>query len=55
LGLPPGSRVEVTADLTVNRRGDVATGTNTGVFTDADGNVLFAVSGGARFDRIDVD
>ena len=55
LGLPPNSTVTVTAFLTVGDSGDEATGINTGVFADSDGNVIFEVSGGVRFTRIKVD
>ena len=55
LGLPPNSTVTVTAFLTVDDSGDEANGTNTGVFADSAGNVIFEVTGGVRFTRIKVD
>lgn len=55
LGFPPNSTVTVTAFLTVDNSGDIASGTNTGVFSDADGNVLGVVEGGVTFTRIKVD
>jgi hypothetical protein len=55
LGFPPNSTVTVTAFLTVGDSGDEATGTNTGVFADSAGNVIFEITGGVRFTRIKVD
>lgn len=55
IDLPPYGTVIVTADVTVNNSGNVATGRTIGVFFDADGNEIGEVSGGARFTRIKVD
>jgi len=55
LGFPPNSTLTVTAFLTVGDSGDEASGTNTGVFADSAGNVLFEVSGPVTFTRINVD
>lgn len=56
LDFPPNSTLTVTAFLTVGDSGDEATGTNTGVFVDSDGEPLEmgVITGGVRFTRIKV-